>query len=259
MEMANGAKAVVRTYGGNVFSYRTADGIEVMGTRADADTAFTDAKPYAGGVPHCFPQFGPGALMQHGFARGMAFVPVGRTKESSFDRMKFKLVPTEETKKIWDYSFEYAFEVTLRDDCLEFDVVVKNYGDKPFDITLGFHNYFDVSSLSNVKIEGPFKGSSTLDRISDTESTCDSDIVTINEAVDMLYRDVTGPITITDTGKGTKITLEGSGFPDRCTWSPFGNEAQGFDKFICVEPVANSPISIAKETSFSQKIKCEKI
>lgn len=94
---SNGAKAIVRTYGGNCFSYVTKDGIQVMGTRADADIKFTDSKPYAGGNPHCFPQFGPGALVQHGFARGMKFVPGERT---SNDRISFQLVPTEDTRKV---------------------------------------------------------------------------------------------------------------------------------------------------------------
>lgn len=42
--------------------------------------------------------------------------------------------------------------------------------------------------------------------------------------MDMLYRGVTGPITITDTGKGTKTTIEQKGFADSCVWSPYGNE-----------------------------------
>ena len=66
LEMDNGARAIVRSYGGNAFSYITKDGVEVMGKRKDAPTPIADTKPYAGGAPHCFPQFGPGALMQHG-------------------------------------------------------------------------------------------------------------------------------------------------------------------------------------------------
>ena len=66
LEMDNGARAIVRTYGGNAFSYITKDGVEVMGKRKDAPNPIADTKPYAGGAPHCFPQFGPGAIMQHG-------------------------------------------------------------------------------------------------------------------------------------------------------------------------------------------------
>ena len=102
----SGAKASVRTYGGNCFSYITKDGIQVMGTRADADVKFTDSKPYAGGNPHCFPQFGPGAIMQHGFARGMKFVPGERTTTENSDRMSFQLVPTDDTRKVFIPSIE---------------------------------------------------------------------------------------------------------------------------------------------------------
>ena len=35
-------------------------------------------------------------------------------KKLSFDRMIFKLIPTEETKKVWNHEFEYRFDITLR-------------------------------------------------------------------------------------------------------------------------------------------------
>jgi len=259
----DGAKAIVRTYGGNVFTYITKDGIEVMGKRADALDARADEKPYAGGAPHCFPQFGPGALMQHGFARGMQFIAEERAKKMSFDRMIFKLVSTEETKAVWNFDFEYRFDITLRADCLEWEVILVNLGDKPYDCTLGLHNYFDISSLKNVKITGPFKGASTVDKVTGATGTADSDEVTVSAPIDMLYKGVKGPITITDTGKGTKTTIERKGYQDSVIWSPYGNEAMGYDKFICVEPVQSSPVTIPvgkfKETHFYQKVSCVKI
>lgn len=56
LENDNGAKAIVRTFGANLFTYITKDGIEVMGKRKDAADIKSEAKPYAGGAPHCFPQ-----------------------------------------------------------------------------------------------------------------------------------------------------------------------------------------------------------
>lgn len=32
---------------------------------------FDKSKPISGGIPHCFPQFGPGEMQQHGFARNL--------------------------------------------------------------------------------------------------------------------------------------------------------------------------------------------
>jgi len=207
LEMQNGAKAIVRTYGGNCFSYVTKEGVEVMGVRKDAADIKSDSKPYAGGAPHCFPQFGPGAIMQHGFARGMKFIPEERAKKLSFDRMIFKLVPTPETLAVWPYNFEYRFDITLRDDCLEWDLIIHNFDDKPFDITLGMHNYFDVSSLKNVVISGPFKGKPTVDKVSGAAGTAPSDDIVITQHIDMLYQGVTGPVTITDSGKKTRTTI----------------------------------------------------
>lgn len=263
LENDNGAKAIIRTYGGNCFSYITKDGVEVMGTRKDAVDPRSDSKPYAGGNPHCFPQFGPGKLMQHGFARGMKFIPEERAKKLSFDRMIFKLEPTEDTLKVWDYDFEYRFDVTLRADCLEWDLIIVNKGDKPFDVTLGMHTYFDVSSVKNIVISGPFTGATAVDKVSGTESKATSNDIKVDKFMDVLYKGVTGPITITDSGKKTKITMEQKGFADSCVWSPFGNEDMGYDKFICVEPVQSTaveiPVSKFKETKFYQKISCEKI
>jgi len=263
LEMDNGAKAIVRTFGGNVFTYITADGIEVMGKRKDAVDARADTKPYAGGAPHCFPQFGPGALMQHGFARGMEFVPEERAKKLSFDRMIFKLVPTEETRKVWNHEFEYRFDITLRADCLEWDIIIINEGDKPFDVTLGLHNYFDVSSLKNVVISGDFKGVSTVDKVSGATGKAPSDSIQITGPIDTLYKGFKGPVTITDSGKGTKTTISSKGYSDFVVWNPYGDASMGFDKFVCVEPVTASPITIPvgkfKETKFYQKVSCEKI
>lgn len=263
LEQQNGARAVIRTYGGNCYTYKTADGIEVMGVRADAVDVKSDSKPYAGGAPHCFPQFGPGPLPQHGFLRSTKFIQEERAKKLSFDRMIYKVVDTPETLAVWPFKFEYRFDITLRDDSLEWEAIVINLDEKPFDVTLGLHNYFDISSLKNVVINGPFKGAKTLNRITGAAGVGASDDITISEATDIIYYGVKGPITITDSGKRTRVTLTRKGYTDTCIWSPYGDNSMGYDKFICVEPVSVSPVAIPpgkfKETHFSQMVKCEKI
>jgi glucose-6-phosphate 1-epimerase len=261
LEMESGAKAVIRTHGCNVFTWTTKEGVEIMGKRADAADITKDEKPYAGGNPHCFPQFGPGAILQHGFARGMDFVPEERAKKLSFDRMIFKLVPTDETKAIWDENFEYRVDVTLRENSLEWDVIVINVGTAPYECTLGMHTYLDVSSLSNVVINGPFTGKATIDKVTGATGTASSDELKITAPIDMAFKGCTGPVTITDTGKGTKITVEGKGYSDMVVWNPHGDAAMGYDKFVCVEPVQMDPVTIPvgkfKETKFYQKVSYE--
>lgn len=50
-----GGKVLIRGYGGNVYSWKTSKGIEILGTRLDSGDIAAD-KPYSGGVPHYFPQ-----------------------------------------------------------------------------------------------------------------------------------------------------------------------------------------------------------
>lgn len=51
-----------------------------------------------------------------------------RVKDATSDRVTFSLLPTEETRKVWNHEFVYNFGVTLREDCMEWDVGVINKG-----------------------------------------------------------------------------------------------------------------------------------
>ena len=60
--------AEVHLFGGCVTSY-SKGGVEQLAHRLDS--RLDGVKPISGGIPFCFPQFGPGALQQHGFARNL--------------------------------------------------------------------------------------------------------------------------------------------------------------------------------------------
>ena len=58
----------IHLFGACVTSYAK-DGRDLLAHRKDS--AMDGAKPISGGIPFCFPHFGPGALQQHGFARNV--------------------------------------------------------------------------------------------------------------------------------------------------------------------------------------------
>ena len=89
---------------------------------------------------------------------------------------------------MWDHDFEYRMDVTLRPDCLEWDLIVINLGDKPFDITMGMHTDFDVSSVKNIVINGPFSGATALDKVSGAESKMGSNDIKVDKFMDVLYK-----------------------------------------------------------------------
>ena len=68
LKNAAGDSAKVYTFGACVTSY-VKGGTDMLMVRPDAK--MDGSKPISGGIPHCFPQFGPGAIQQHGFARNL--------------------------------------------------------------------------------------------------------------------------------------------------------------------------------------------
>ena len=66
---ASGTSAEVYLHGANVLSWKQAGGSECLYVRPDAK--FDKSKPISGGIPLWWPQFGPGPMQQHGFARNL--------------------------------------------------------------------------------------------------------------------------------------------------------------------------------------------
>nr|ACN40512.1 unknown [Picea sitchensis] len=64
-----GSEAEIYLFGGCISSWKIPNGKDLLFVRPDA--VFNGQKPISGGIPHCFPQFGPGLIQQHGFARNM--------------------------------------------------------------------------------------------------------------------------------------------------------------------------------------------
>jgi len=64
--------------------------------------------------------------------------------------------------------------------------------------------------------------------------------IRVQAATDAVYRGVSGDVTLTDAGtRGTparELTVRaGGGWRDTVVWNPFGDEAMGYDRFVCVE------------------------
>jgi hypothetical protein len=72
---------------------------------------------------HCFPDANT-PIKTH-------FIPEERAKKVSFDRMIFKATPDGMP------DIEYRVDVTMREDSLEYDVILKNFGDSPVNCGAG--------------------------------------------------------------------------------------------------------------------------
>lgn len=242
LQHASGASAKVFVFGADVTSYKDADGVEWVAVRPDAK--MDGSKPISGGLSHCFPQFGPGAIQQHGFARNVDW-DIVKTEGSS---VTFRLAPSAYTREMWDEPFVVDFEVALSAASLDTKMTVTNTGSgASFDFQAALHSYFDVSDINATSIAGSFKGKTFLDKMQDPpkETKETRDVITVGEEYDRVYKGSNDPV-LKDKGKGKALTIDNkAGWKDTVLWSPYGDEGMGYKNFLCVESVAFDPVSLA--------------
>jgi len=240
----SGSSAKVYPFGADVCSFKDASGTEWIAVRPDAK--LDGSKPISGGLSHCFPQFGPGAIQQHGFARNVFWKVAGWDDAGS--SVTLVLEPTEYTKGMWDEPFKAEFKVSLNENSLDTKMTVTNTGaDGAFDFQAALHSYFTCSSIDDLKIAGSFAGKSYLDKAVDPAATKTEDRaeITIGEPYDRVYAGVADPVLV-DAGKGAKLNVVNkAGWKDTVLWNPYGDQGMGYRTFVCVESVAYDPVTLA--------------
>eukprot|EP00746_Dinoflagellata_sp_MGD_P004922 gnl/MRDRNA2_/MRDRNA2_109517_c0_seq1.p1 gnl/MRDRNA2_/MRDRNA2_109517_c0~~gnl/MRDRNA2_/MRDRNA2_109517_c0_seq1.p1 ORF type:complete len:412 (+),score=58.60 gnl/MRDRNA2_/MRDRNA2_109517_c0_seq1:74-1309(+) len=232
---ASGASAEIFTLGATVTSFKAPS--EVLFVRPDAK--FDGSKPISGGLPFCWPQFGPGEIQQHGFARNCDW-KVASTTGGASPSVTMELTPSDYTKEMWDYDFKNTYVITVGDDNkLKTTFKVENTGSKEFSFTGAIHSYFNVGDIDKTAVQGPkFKGATIFDRMLDPPGrvTEEREEVTVDKETDRCYEGVNGVVKIADTANSRTIVVDNkAGYIDTCVWSPYGNEGMGAKNFICVE------------------------
>lgn len=201
----NGSSAEIYLFGGVVTSYKDADGTDFIAVRPDAKT--DGSKPISGGLSHCWPQFGPGEIQQHGFARNVDWA----VKDISDSSVVLELAPSDYSKAMWDKEFLCTFTVDLSNEELSTKMLVENKGADAFDFQAALHSYFTVSSLENLEIAGSFEGKEFLNKMVGDEGemqTEDRSAITISEEYDRVYKGVNDPV-LKDSGTGKNVSADG--------------------------------------------------
>lgn len=130
----------------------------------------------SGGIPMCFPQFGPGKMQQHGFARNSTWTIVSTSADVQPDypepAVLLELSDNAYTRGMWDCAFRMSYEVTLRRGGLKVELRVRNTDSKEWDFTAALHSYIGVLDAANpaVSVLG-MQGKTFLDKVRERART----------------------------------------------------------------------------------------
>jgi glucose-6-phosphate 1-epimerase len=250
------AKASVSIYGAHVLSYLPKGQEEVLWM--SSQSTFEEGTPIRGGIPVCFPWFGPSAdaqKPQHGFARLHTW-KVAETSDlpGSETRLHLTLRQNPTIKTLWPYSFIAEMIVTVGSS-LNITFRCTNTGKEQFSYTGALHSYFSVSDIANIKIKG-LAGSLYYDGIgASVASVQEEEILVIQKEENRRYINKTADCIIEDSAISRKIRVGKSGSRVTVVWNPGAEMAKkiadmpddGYKTMICVEAVnAYDDIAVVK-------------
>ncbi|CAM6043571.1 unnamed protein product [Sphagnum compactum] len=247
----NGSVAEVYLYGACTTSWKTAEGKDLLFVRPDA--VFTGQKPISGGIPHCFPQFGPGSIQQHGFARNVSWDISSTESDADSTTVVLELKPSTYSRNMWDYEFVVNFKIVLGNDKLSTEMTVQNTDQKPFSFTTALHTYFRAA-IANVSVKG-LKGCETFnkpyeDPKNPVKGTEDRETITFPGFVDCMYRNTPNEVVLAN-GLGTTLSIKNSGWSDVVLWNPYLTMEACYKDFVCVENAQLEPVQLQPGDSWT--------
>ena len=196
---------------GGLITNWVSDGKEIL--YFDEKRFLDKTKSIRGGIPILFPicgnlntsssVFGKDylQLMQHGFARESQW-------QYHFNENKKSLClflnHSNKTKKYYPFDFELRIKVTLKINCLEFEITIHNKTDIAMPMNFGLHPYFNISDFKNLEfIDYPLN---CQNQERNTLSNTLDELNNINLGVDLLMY-TSGESSFRDSILKRQITL----------------------------------------------------
>lgn len=211
-------------------------------------SAFKSDKPIRGGVPICWPWFGPNAtdpkLPMHGFARVNEWsVESAGTLDDGRASLTLRLEQNDAIRALWPHDFVARYTITVG-AALELELEATNRDKAGILVAEALHSYFSISDIQAITVNG-LVGTSYFDKVANERKIEQRDPIKLMAETDNVYFNTRTAVTINDPGMGRKIRVEKTGSSSTVLWNPFEAKASTladmgageWRKFVCVEAV----------------------
>lgn len=208
---------------------------------------FADGKPIRGGVPICFPWFGPRRDGQpgagHGFVRLQQWevTHVAIEGDGTID-IAMQLLPTELSRSLWPFDFALEHRIRVGRQ-LEMALTVSNRGQTPFAFEEALHTYFMIGDIHRTTVTG-LSGATYLDQLDPAAlKTQDASPIAFTAETDRVYLNTPTTCLIHDQALGRQIHISKTGSGTTVVWNPWINKSKAMVDFgddewpgmLCIE------------------------
>lgn len=259
------ATAAITPYGAHLLSYTFAseeNDLLFLSEKA----IFKEGTPIRGGVPICWPWFGPDphnmGRSDHGLARTRMWRVVSSYLLADQEcSISFEFTDTPETYALWPHRFRLILKVTVGKK-LTMELTTQNRGETPFEITQALHTYFTIGDIAHTKITG-LEGCSYIDKTDESSKKMENIPIIIEAETDRVYPTSGGDIVIYDEALNRNIRIESEGSHTAVVWNPWIRvceqkadlAVEDYKKLVCIETanIGNDTITLQCDESFTLK------
>ncbi len=230
---------LVYEHGAHVASWKPAGQDEVLWM--SDNSVFSPDKAIRGGVPICFPWFGPGRsgdrTPAHGFARLSEWYLVGASVEKGVAKLSLELTGDEvDDLGGFPSDFTARLDVSMGNE-LTLALTVAA-GETPLVFEEALHTYFRVSDIHDVKVLG-LDGVTFVDKVAGGAATQEGPVI-FSGRTDRVYPSAAAT-QIVDPVR--KVTIDKVNSGDSVVWNPWDEIAASMADFasdawpqmVCVE------------------------
>lgn len=245
------ASAQVALHGAHLLAWQPTGAKPVIWLSKAA--VFEAGKPVRGGIPVCWPWFGPrDSLPLHGFVR----TRVWQVRQTSIDasgqvELRLGLVDDADTRAMWDFAFDLELVATIGTH-LTMSLTTRNTGPQAFTLAQALHTYFDVGDIGQTTVQG-LEGCTYLDKTQNLAQTTQMGVVDIVAETDRIYIDTTADCVIEDQNLARSIRVAKQGSTSTVVWNPWSEREKAIADMalgehrhmLCVETCNAGPDQIS--------------
>jgi D-hexose-6-phosphate mutarotase len=229
-------------------------------------SVFKSDKAIRGGVPVCFPWFGPKSDDPKAPAHG--FVRIRDWSIESVERgnggaamISLQMSSDESTKQWWDADFAAQLGVSVGSG-LGMQLFVRNDGRERIRYEAALHSYFDVGDIRRTEVRG-LEGASYLERLQQGKTfTQDDQPIRFDRETDRTYINTDAVTTIVDPVLKRRITNRKLNSNSTVVWNPWIDKAKAMADFgddewpgmLCIETANVGPNAVELEPGQSHSM-----
>ncbi len=233
----------VSLYGAHVLGYKPLGHAPVLFVSRKA--VYEAGKPIRGGIPVCWPWFGPHPQDKnkpaHGFARLQTWSLLTAEYSAQMTDIKLGLCDNEATRALWPHPFDLTLRVIL-DTTLHVELTTRNRDKSPIVLSEALHTYLLVRDAAHTSVIG-LDGVSYYDSLTGQEHAAQKGELHIHGEIDRVYQDTNSECSVDDPGLGRQIVVAKRNSHSTVVWNPgiekskrMGDfDANEYPQMLCVE------------------------